>query len=267
MNNIIYFNHGYRADLSKNMNQIGEKLLSARRLQNLKQTDISERLLSYGVDISAKHVSKWENGDSIPNAYQFLALCCVLNLDPSFLTGKIPTTDEIDDSDLNAEGKQLIREFRNYLVSCGRYVPGQHIKKCAVLVSRYKASAGLGFDLQNGDDFESVMVPENRIPAGTDFGVRVDGDSMEPVYHDGQIVWIKQTNFLNPGDVGLFILENKGYIKVFDTQTPMPDATEEFTDSYGNVRPQPVLISYNDAYAPRVVLPHMEFRICGKVLS
>jgi len=38
-------------------------------------------------------------------------------------------------------------------------------------------------------------------------------------------------------------------------------------DSDGNLLKQPVLVSYNDAYAPIIVRPEMAFRICGKVLN
>ena len=37
-----------------------------------------------------------------------------------------------------------------------------------------------------------VSFPEKSVPKGADFGVRVSGDSMEPVYHDGQIVWVEE---------------------------------------------------------------------------
>ena len=30
-----------------------------------------------------------------------------------------------------------------------------------------------------------ISFPEDKVPDGADFGIRVSGDSMEPVYHDG----------------------------------------------------------------------------------
>jgi len=46
-----------------------------------------------------------------------------------------------------------------------------------------------------------------------DFGVRVNRDSMEPVYHDGQIVWVEKTVALQPGEAGIFICNGEGYLK------------------------------------------------------
>ena len=39
-----------------------------------------------------------------------------------------------------------------------------------------------------------------------------------------------------------------------------------YTDSFGVVRPQPVLISYNEDYPPKVVSPYAPFQIVGRVL-
>lgn len=270
MSNILHLNNlsnGFHADTARSQNLVGKKLLSMRKVLELKQSDVAERLHAMGVDVSPQIISKWERGDVLPNVYQFLAVCSVLRLNPAVFTGEIPPVSESDDADLNADGKQRVREFRNYLISTGKYQPRPHIKRIAVFISRYRASAGNGFDLANGDDFEKIMFPEDRIPSGTDFGIHIDGDSMEPVYHDGQIIWVKQTAFLNPGEIGLFVLDGKGYVKRYELQAPDAASLDEFTDSDGNLLKQPVLVSYNDAYAPIIVRPEMAFRICGKVLN
>ena len=37
------------------------------------------------------------------------------------------------------------------------------------------------------------------IPAGADFGIYVGGDSMESIYHDGQLVWVQKCSEILPG--------------------------------------------------------------------
>jgi phage repressor protein C with HTH and peptisase S24 domain/DNA-binding transcriptional regulator YiaG len=259
--------NAFQADIAKEQNLIGIELHARRKALGLKQSDVSKALRTLGIDTSPQIVSKWERGDVTPNVYQFLALCCFLKLNPAVFTGDIPSDSTMNDADLNEDGQQRVREFRNYLISTGKYQPKPYIKQIAISVSRYKASAGNGFDLSNGDDFEKILFPEDRIPAGTDFGVRIDGDSMEPVYHDGQLIWVKQTAYLNPGEVGLFILDGKGYVKRYELKTPAFPSLEEFTDSNGVLRKQPVLVSYNETYEPMFVSPEMDFRICGKVLN
>ena len=111
-----------------------------------------------------------------------------------------------------------------------------------------------------------VSFPESSVPEGAEFGLRVSGDSMEPVYHDGQIVWVQQCDRVGVGEVGIFIYDGDGYIKVYNEQMPHEVDREDFTDSYGNVHMQPIMISYNQKYQPRYVSAHSNFQVVGRVL-
>ena len=130
-------------------------------------------------------------------------------------------------------------------------------------VSDLPVSAGTGAFLDEGN-FEMVSFPESSIPDGAEFGVRVSGDSMEPVYHDGQIVWVQQCETLRTGEVGVMIYDGQGYIKAYAEQEP--DDPEAYLGSDGVRRMQPVMVSYNKAYAPKPASPELEFRIVGRVL-
>ena len=130
-------------------------------------------------------------------------------------------------------------------------------------VSDLPVSAGTGAFLDEGN-FEMVSFPESRIPDGAEFGVRVSGDSMEPVYHDGQIVWVQRCETLRTGEVGVMIYDGQGYIKAYAEQEP--DDPEAYLGSDGVRRMQPVMVSYNKAYAPKPASPELEFRIVGRVL-
>ena len=130
-------------------------------------------------------------------------------------------------------------------------------------VSDLPVSAGTGAFLDEGN-FEMVSFPESSIPDGAEFGVRVSGDSMEPVYHDGQIVWVQQCETLRTGEVGVMIYDGQGYIKAYAEQEPEDPETYLCSDSVR--RMQPVLVSYNKVYAPKPASPELEFRIVGRVL-
>lgn len=41
----------------------------------------------------------------------------------------------------------------------------------------------------------------------------VSGDSMEPEFHSGEIVWVSQQDTLCDGEIGIFGLNNEAYIK------------------------------------------------------
>lgn len=74
------------------------------------------------------------------------------------------------------------------------------------------AAAGLGNYLDE-PDYHIEQYPEHILPSGTDFGVRIDGDSMEPKIHDGYTVFVKAMPVIDPGKIGIFVLNGKSYCK------------------------------------------------------
>jgi phage repressor protein C with HTH and peptisase S24 domain len=112
-----------------------------------------------------------------------------------------------------------------------------------------------------------VSFPESTIPQNAEFGIRVSGDSMEPVYQDGQIVWVQACQSLQPGEVGIFLYDGDGYVKRYEEQEPEEAIRDAFVDSSGVLHPQPVLVSYNQKYAPKPVSSELAFSIVGRVLN
>lgn len=60
---------------------------------------------------------------------------------------------------------------------------------------------------------ETVRIDESILPEDTTFGVRISGDSMESVFHDGQIAWVLQQESVANGEIGIFALNGEAYIK------------------------------------------------------
>ena len=78
-----------------------------------------------------------------------------------------------------------------------------------VLVLEYPASAGYGNYLSDDDHGEMLTFDEDIIPRGTDYGVRISGDSMEPDIKDGSIVWVESTPLIEIGEIGLFVYDGE----------------------------------------------------------
>lgn len=257
-------NH-YDAASEKRMNYIGKVISKARNDKGLSLVKFSKVLKDYGVSATASAIQKWENGSNTPNPYQLVAIVQALEMDCDLSlfmsTGPVP--------ELNEEGMRKVADYKADLISSGRYRPES--RSCHIIqfvempVSNLSVSAGTGAFMDEGS-FEMVSFPASMVPDGADFGVRVSGDSMEPVYHDGQIVWVKQCDRVNIGDVGIFIYDGEGYIKVYDEQAPDEEQREAFSDSYGTMYMQPVMISYNQEYAPRAISPQAGFQVVGRVL-
>ena len=80
-------------------------------------------------------------------------------------------------------------------------------------------------------------------------------------------IHIHECKELSVGDVGIFTYDGNGYIKEYDEQEPDDDLREIYLDSQGTLHMQPVLRSFNQKYAPKVIIPDAYFQIVGKVLN
>ena len=255
----------YNASEERSRNILGSRLASARKANGLYLRDVSRMVDVFGISITVNALSRMELGATVPNAYQLMALC--------FVYGITDITEfcEAYRPELNEEGLKKLREYRADLIATGKYDPAPR-KAYAPIVyidmptAYMGVSAGTGVYL-DGSDFEMKSYPENTVPDDADFALHVSGISMEPVYNDGQTVWVKRCEQLRRGDVGIFVCNGEGFIKVYEEQEPEEALLAEFADTDGHVHPQPVLISYNQAYPPRVIRPDMDFRIIGKVLQ
>lgn len=78
--------------------------------------------------------------------------------------------------------------------------------------SEQPASAGSGAYL-GPEAFETILVMENELTRRALFSVPVSGDSMEPLYQDKDILIVERSEDLEPGEIGIFTLDGKGYVK------------------------------------------------------
>lgn len=227
------------------------KILSEHRKQiKMKQGDLSKRLEAYNCYIKPNSISSWENGVSMPNASQFLAACEIMGITDIYETfiGKNPNNPM---SELNEEGQAKVLDYIELLVQSGRYK-----KQVAEIIPftrtirlfNIAASAGTG-EFLDSDDYEEITVG-NEVPANSDFGIRINGDSMEPQFVNGQVVWVERTQELSNGEIGIFFLDGNAYCKKLRI-------TEMGT----------YLVSLNPKYEPIPVTENCSFHTFGKVVG
>ncbi len=106
-------------------------------------------------------------------------------------------------------------------------------------------SAGLGIHLGSNDS-QDISVVENEKTKRADFALRVSGDSMEPRYHDGDILLVENTPSIEVGQLGIFICDGEGYFK-----------------ELGNG----CLVSLNSKYAPIPLSQFESFSCRGTVIG
>ena len=240
-------------------NFFGKKLQDARKARKLTLANVKELMKARGLDIGIGAINRWEVGPNIPGAYHFAALCDIYSIsDPIlYFTGRAP---------LNDEGMRKLNDYKEDLIASGRYAPTSEAEIIYINMPVHfmAASAGPG-NFLDGDNFEYHTVPKDLVPEGADFGIKIAGDSMEPNYYTGDIAWVKKCSTLRRGEVGIFTYDGEGYIKQYSEKTPADP--EPYTDSYGVMHMQPVLVSLNKKYRPIEISADKEFTIVGRVLS
>lgn len=175
-----------------------------------------ERTLGLGNGI----IGKWRKQS--PSCDKLKLVADYLNVSIDFLISGKQHNSEI----LNEIEEQHIKKYR-ILDEHGKEIVDAvldiEVKRCEATQSRpsftfrrlseNKASAGAGFNLNDPDQWRSIEVIDTPEARQADFAVEVEGESMEPNYYDGDIVYISLASEIPIGQVGLFIQNGKGYIK------------------------------------------------------
>ena len=195
-------------------NNLGDIICSFRKTKGLSQRQFASLLSKRGVKVTNQAVSKWESGASLPNAIQFLIICEILDIVD--ISGAFGSKSYDFLRGLNADGRRLVLEYANMLCDSGLYddlsieAPrGTKIRTLPV----YDLEAVSGKDrLLDLPDYTPTTVG-SEVPITATFGVIVSGDSMEPDFHNGQIVWLARQAKLEHGDVGVFTYEGNTYFK------------------------------------------------------
>ena len=117
--------------------------------------------------------------------------------------------------------------------------------KKSILLYNLPVSAGPGVYL---DDTmaEEINIPQNEKTDSVSYALRISGNSMEPKYHDGDIVLVEDTESVDVGELGIFVLDGNGYFK-----------------KYGGDR----LISLNEEYGDILLRDYVESVCCGRVVG
>lgn len=182
----------------------GGVLQKYRNLNNLSQPDLADFM-----GVSRNTITNWETNKSRPEIEAIRSLCTHLGIPLNELFGL--TADFAPSNYENA----LLRQFRQLNPSNQRIVA--HLissmlqeetdARDAALRDAFfilplhstPAAAGIGC-LEVETPPTCFFVKKNGYNENADGIIRVSGHSMEPLYHDGDLVYIKHTSFANDGD-------------------------------------------------------------------
>lgn len=134
-----------------------------------------------------------------------------------FITEHSPEGANMVDTVLNREYSiaEQIKEKSKRIAELEGAAQGDAHNADVRLINYYYrlASAGTGqiiFDLPPTKRIEIPNIPEYK---KVDYAIGVNGNSMEPVYHDGDMLLVEMTEYIDPGDVGIFLVNSESYVK------------------------------------------------------
>lgn len=107
--------------------------------------------------------------------------------------------------------KQLMRFLRQKRRETEAADEPANVQRFPVPYYLQASSAGYGEWAESGYAEEIDLV--KRPPFGTSFIVPVNGDSMEPTYPDGCKVFVRRQTEIRVGEVGIFFMDGKQWIK------------------------------------------------------
>jgi len=225
-------------------------LAHLRKECGLTQADVAKFInRRCGKQYTFKSVSNWETGVSTPAVEQFLLLCELYKVRDIQETFRSIKTEFRGLPKLNALGKSRVEEYIAMLTGNKLFAeiavedysmkPRHNIRLYDAPVA---AGTGSFLDSYAYEDLEA----DETVPPEADFAVRVSGDSMTPRFVDRQIVFIKEQQMLEIGEIGIFELDGDSYIK-----------------KYGRGE----LISLNSRHKPIKIHDYNSFHIFGKVVG
>ena len=128
----------------------------------------------------------------------------------------------------------------------GRYVGSVAPSgKRAITLYELPVSAGVGVYLDEAGA-QSISIPNNEKTADADYALRISGNSMEPKYHDGDVLLVQNADSVDVGEPGIFLLDGSGFFKI-----------------YGGDR----LLSLNPEYAPILLKDFADVQCKGLVVG
>ena len=179
-----------------------EKLTQRRNELSLSRTKIADIL-----GISRQSYFAWEKGISKPNKNNLKRLAEVLKVSTEyFFEEEIATIY----NKLNDKNQRKAVDYVYTLLDSQNKVIEINSAPLFEYKVYEKMSAGIGSSVYDNGEYDTVYFDKEL---AHDFASWVDGDSMEPTYHNGEVALIRESGFDYDGAVYAVVWDSHSYIK------------------------------------------------------
>jgi phage repressor protein C with HTH and peptisase S24 domain len=188
------------------METLGSRLKRLREQRNMTQTELSQELNMK----TYTTISKWESDDNLPRGKELKALAELFNVSSDYLLG-IERQQIEQKASIESIYNQLDQPRKAKVYNFAEYQLREQNKRPKITIEiRGYVSAGTGEWLE--DEILDEVSYEGVIPEH-DFAVKVNGDSMLPLFEDGQVIFIKGTSDVRDGQIIVCQVNNEAFVK------------------------------------------------------
>lgn len=181
----------------------------------------TQEQLAREIGVAKSTVTGYEKGNSEPSIETIIKIMVALDIDANYLWQDecdFPVKVSYDEMEhikkyrnLNDHGKEVVdfileKEYQNSKI---KEINPTNTR----LVNYYYklASAGTGQIIFDTPPTKSIEIPDTY--KNVDYAIGVNGDSMEPVYSDGDTLLVQMTNEVDIGEIGIFQIDGQCYVK------------------------------------------------------
>lgn len=200
----------------------GERLVASRERKSISQKQLADML-----GITPTRLNYWEKDKRQPDVSNIKRLASALGVSTDYLIGNevlrpisVVKLSRLEEEHikkyrvLDKHGRESVDLILDHEYNrCTESAPIANLDRNVIpfRCSIQPASAGTGAYL-GPEEFESLLVESNRVTRQGSFGVPVSGNSMEPLYHDGDIILVADEP-VEIGEIGVFTINGEGYVK------------------------------------------------------
>lgn len=218
---------------------IGKQLKALRFKHSLTVADLCANL-----DMSTSTYTKYERDERDVNTDILTMFAQYYKVPTDYLLGRIPESDPIDNLPADEREKAILVAYlalnkdirREIMETLEAAFLSMHndsaedktvIQETAeqirtILITFYPdtVSAGTGADLlPNDEPPQQIEVIATSEAEKASFAVCVSGDSMTPLYNDGDIILVRECSDIDVGEIGVFEMDGEGFAKEYGGDT------------------------------------------------
>ena len=230
--NVIDMETGKRAEVTS------VPVICANIRRHRLQMELEQKQLAALIGVSKNSIGNWETGRSRPDISMIPEICRVFHISPAALLGI-----EEERPDFNSEEQRLVERYRGltpgHKYTVRTLVDSLHEVQAAerrrpqlypIPFYEKPLAAGIGDPTEYEGKSHTIYLHDAPELRQADCLYKVNGDSMEPDFYDGDLVFVERitdTLRLKPGEIGAFIVGNELYIKQYER-----DGLHSLNDDY-----------------------------------